>query len=292
MRVAILTASDKGSRGEREDLSAVAIREMVATIGAEVVAYDVVPDEQEILSAKLIEYTDTLGVDLVLTTGGTGLAPRDVIPEATLTVVSRVIPGIPEAMRAAGMQHTPHSMLSRAVAGSRGRTLIVNLPGSPRAVRENLAVILPALPHALGILQGSAGECARPDVRHPRAAFLGPQQPALRLIEILPRSPQEPYGSCKPLSNPDQPLLDRSGIPSEPARTFRLLQTPAEPQPVCARPVWIHPLEPAITLTPAFADLPREYLFRPAKTFARLLQISFQDNPYISRPAVVLARLL
>jgi len=166
LRVAILTASDKGSRGEREDLSAVAIREMVATIGAEVVAYDVVPDEQEILSAKLIEYTDTLGVDLVLTTGGTGLAPRDVIPEATLTVVSRVIPGIPEAMRAAGMQHTPHSMLSRAVAGSRGRTLIVNLPGSPRAVRENLAVILPALPHALGILQGSAGECARPDNQH------------------------------------------------------------------------------------------------------------------------------
>jgi molybdenum cofactor synthesis domain-containing protein len=135
MRVAILTASDKGSRGEREDLSAAAIREMMAGIGAEVVAYDVAPDEQEILSAKLVEYADVLRVDLVLTTGGTGLALRDVTPEATLAVVSRVIPGIPEAMRAAGLQHTPHSMLSRAVAGSRGCTLIVNLPGSPRAVR-------------------------------------------------------------------------------------------------------------------------------------------------------------
>jgi molybdenum cofactor synthesis domain-containing protein len=164
MRVAILTASDKGSRGEREDLSAVAIREMVATIGMDVIAYDVVPDEQEILSAKLIEYADDLRVDLVLTTGGTGLAPRDVTPEATLAVISRVIPGIPEAMRAAGLQYTPHSMLSRAVAGNRGHTLIINLPGSPRAVRENLAVILPALPHALNILQESAGECARPEM--------------------------------------------------------------------------------------------------------------------------------
>jgi molybdenum cofactor synthesis domain-containing protein len=158
-----LTASDKGARGEREDLSAAAIGELVATIGAEVVAYDVVPDEREILSAKLIAYADVLQADLVLTTGGTGLGPRDVTPEATLAVIDRVIPGIAEAMRAAGLQQTPHSMLSRAVAGSRGRTLIVNLPGSPRAVRENLAVILPALPHALGILQGSAGECARPE---------------------------------------------------------------------------------------------------------------------------------
>lgn len=162
MRVAILTASDKGSRGEREDLSAAAIREMVASIEGEVVAYDVVPDEQEILAAKLIAYADDLQVDLVLTTGGTGLSPRDVTPEATLAVISRPIPGIPEAMRASGLQHTLSSMLSRAVAGSRGRTLIINLPGSPRAVRENLSVILPALPHAIGILQGSSGECARP----------------------------------------------------------------------------------------------------------------------------------
>ncbi len=163
MRVAILTASDKGSRGERADLSAAAIREMVAVLGAEVIAYDVVPDEQEILTARLIEYADRMQADLVLTTGGTGLGPRDVTPEATLAVIDRLVPGIPEAMRSAGLQQTPHAMLSRAVAGSRGRTLIINLPGSPRAVRENLAVVLPALSHALGILQGNAGECARPD---------------------------------------------------------------------------------------------------------------------------------
>ncbi len=139
-------------------------------------------------------------------------------------------------------------------------------------------------------------------VRHPRAAFLGPQQPALRLIEILPRSLQKPCGSCKPLSNPDQPLLDRTGIPSEPARTFRLLQTPAEPQPVCARPVWIHPLEPAITgLARANPHL------NPYRPSLRPLQIcqgnTFFDlqrplldycrfHQYISGPAVVLARLL
>lgn len=162
MRVAILTASDKGARGEREDLSGAAIREMVATIGGEVVAYDVAPDEQEILAAKLIEYADELQADLVLTTGGTGLSSRDVTPEATLAVITRLIPGIPEAMRVSGLRYTPKSMLSRAVAGSRGRTLIINLPGSPRAVRENLAVILPALPHAIEILQVGAGECARP----------------------------------------------------------------------------------------------------------------------------------
>jgi len=163
IKVAVLTASDKGARGEREDRSAGVIREMVASIDGEVVAYDVVPDEKELLVEKLLEYADEKKVDLVLTTGGTGLSPRDVTPEATLEVVERVIPGIPEAMRASGLQHTTHAMLSRAVAGSRGKTLIINLPGSPRAVRENLEVILPALPHALEILQGRRGECARPE---------------------------------------------------------------------------------------------------------------------------------
>lgn len=163
MKVAILTASDKGSRGEREDLSAQVIREMLTPLGVEIVAYDIVPDEREQLIAKMIEYADEKQVDLILTTGGTGLAPRDVTPEATKEVIDREIPGIPEAMRAAGLKHTPHAMLSRAVAGSRGKTLIVNLPGSPRAVRENLEVVLPALPHALETLQGRAGECARPE---------------------------------------------------------------------------------------------------------------------------------
>jgi molybdopterin adenylyltransferase len=163
MKVAILTASDKGARGEREDRSAQVITEMVAAIGGEVVAYDVVPDEQETLAAKMKEYADQKCVDLILTTGGTGLAPRDLTPEATLDVVDRVIPGISEAMRMKGLEKTPHAMLSRSVAGSRGQTLIINLPGSPRAVRENLDVVLPAIPHALEILQGRGGECARPE---------------------------------------------------------------------------------------------------------------------------------
>lgn len=163
MKVAILTASDKGSRSEREDRSAEVIKEMVAPLGGEIIAYDIVPDEKELLEAKLIEYADEKKVDLILTTGGTGLSPRDVTPEATLAVLARVIPGIPEAMRAVGLKQTPHTMLSRAVAGTRGQTLIINLPGSPRAVRENLEVVLPALPHALEILQGKGGECARPE---------------------------------------------------------------------------------------------------------------------------------
>ena len=162
IRVAILTASDKGSRGERQDRSAQVIRELVARIGGEVVAYDVVPDEREVIVEKIVQYTDQEQVDLVLTTGGTGLGTRDVTPEATMDVVDRIIPGIAEAMRLKGLKKTPHAMLSRAVAGSRGSVLIINLPGSPRAVQENLEVILPAIPHALEVLQGRGGECARP----------------------------------------------------------------------------------------------------------------------------------
>ncbi|PRR68689.1 MogA/MoaB family molybdenum cofactor biosynthesis protein [Neomoorella humiferrea] len=159
-RIAILTASDKGSRGEREDKSAAVIREMVAGLG-EVVAYAVVPDERQILAAKLREFCDTVGVDLILTTGGTGFSPRDVTPEATRDVIEREVPGLPEAMRAASLKATPHAMLSRAIAGIRGKTLIINLPGSPKGVRENLATILPALPHGLAILKGEVGECGR-----------------------------------------------------------------------------------------------------------------------------------
>ncbi|AKX94969.1 molybdenum cofactor biosynthesis protein [Moorella thermoacetica] len=161
IRVAILTASDKGSRGEREDKSATIIREMVADLG-EVVAYAVVPDERQLLAAKLREFCDEVGADLVLTTGGTGFSPRDVTPEATRDVIDREVPGLPEAMRAAGLKVTPQAMLSRAIAGIRGKSLIVNLPGSPKGVRENLAAILPALPHGLAILKGEAGECGQP----------------------------------------------------------------------------------------------------------------------------------
>lgn len=159
-RVAILTVSDKGSRGEREDLSGQAVEEAVLEQGWRVEARDMVPDEVEEIEARLKHYSDELGVDLVLTTGGTGLSPRDVTPEVTTRVIEREAPGFAEAMRAASLQVTPHAMLSRAVSGIRSSTLIVNLPGSPRAARENLDVILPALPHGLDKLCGDEGECA------------------------------------------------------------------------------------------------------------------------------------
>lgn len=159
-RVAILTVSDKGSRGEREDLSGRAAEETLAGKGWSVAARDIVPDELPEIAAKLRYYCDEMGVDLVLTTGGTGLSPRDVTPEATRQVMEREAPGFAEAMRAASMSVTPHAMLSRAVSGIRSSTLIINLPGSPRAVRENLEAILPALPHGLEKLRGGEAECA------------------------------------------------------------------------------------------------------------------------------------
>jgi molybdenum cofactor synthesis domain-containing protein len=159
LTLGILTVSDKGSRGEREDESGRAIKETLASLNANLVKYDVVPDEREIISGRLIEWVDKEGVDLILTTGGTGLTPRDVTPEATLAVVDRLAPGFVEAMRAESLKVTPTAMLSRAVCGTRGRSLIVNLPGSPKAVRECLEVILPALPHAIETLRGEAGEC-------------------------------------------------------------------------------------------------------------------------------------
>ncbi|MEW5744402.1 MAG: MogA/MoaB family molybdenum cofactor biosynthesis protein [Nitrospirota bacterium] len=156
--VAVLTLSDKGSRGERADASGPAIAEALKDL-AEVKHYDVLPDEREMIRDKLMEYVNK--VDLVLTTGGTGLSPRDVTPEATREVIEREVPGIAEAMRREGLKKTNRSMLSRAVAGVRGATLIINLPGSPAAVRENLAVIIEVLPHAIEKIKGDAGECAR-----------------------------------------------------------------------------------------------------------------------------------
>ena len=159
-KVGIITASDKGSRGEREDVSGRVIADMLTGL-AEVVAYIVVPDEKQALSGQMIHMTDKLGVDLILTTGGTGLSLRDVTPEATLAVVDRLVPGIPEAIRAQSLVITQRAMLSRAVAGMRGQTLIINLPGSPKGVKECLTVILPVLQHGLEILTGKAAECAR-----------------------------------------------------------------------------------------------------------------------------------
>ncbi len=161
MKVGILTVSDKGARGEREDKSGPAIREMIEAAGGEVVRTRVVPDEPGDIRAALIAWADE-GLDLVLTTGGTGFSPRDITPEATKGVIERETPGLAEAMRRAGAEKTPTAILSRAVAGIRGATLIVNLPGSEKAVRESLAAILPALPHGLDILKGAASECGRP----------------------------------------------------------------------------------------------------------------------------------
>jgi molybdenum cofactor synthesis domain-containing protein len=158
-KVAIVTMSDKGARGEREDRSAGVIRELVEQQGWVVADYRVIPDDFDIIKETLIDLVDHGRHDLVLTTGGTGLSPRDNTPEATLAVIQREVPGLGEAMRLESMKKTNRAMLSRAVAGIRNRTLIVNLPGSPRGARECLEVILPALPHGLEILTGRAGEC-------------------------------------------------------------------------------------------------------------------------------------
>ena len=156
--VAVLTLSDKGSKGEREDLSGPLIQEMLKRIDAEVKHYDILPDEKDRIKEQLIKYSAE--VDLILTTGGTGLSPRDVTPDATLEVIDRQVPGIAEAMRMESLKKTNRAMLSRAVAGVRGRSLIINLPGSPKAVRENLEVILEALPHAIEKIKGDPSECA------------------------------------------------------------------------------------------------------------------------------------
>ena len=158
IRAGVLTASDKRSAGTAEDLSGRAIREILEPREVTIEAYEVIPDEQSQIAALLRDWADERRLDLILTTGGTGLAPRDVTPEATLAVIDREVPGLAEAMRAISLAKTPHAMLSRAVAGLRGRTLIINLPGSPKAVRECLEVLLPVLPHAVETLRGEVGE--------------------------------------------------------------------------------------------------------------------------------------
>ena len=157
---AVVTVSDRSFRGERPDGSGPVVKELLEGAGYRVVRVEIVPDEQREIEGILVALADREDVALVVTTGGTGFAPRDITPEATIAVCQRLTPGIPEAMRQASLAITPRAMLSRAAAGIRGRTLIVNLPGSPKAAKENLEAVLPALDHGLAMLRGGPADCA------------------------------------------------------------------------------------------------------------------------------------
>jgi molybdenum cofactor synthesis domain-containing protein len=163
IKVGILTISDKGSRGEREDLSGKVIEEVVRKINGEVKYYQIIPDEKNIIQEELIKSVDNLHLDLILTTGGTGLGKRDVTPEATLAIIEKEVPGISEIIRSESFKKTNRAILSRGVAGIRKESLIINLPGSPKGVRESLEIALEALPHGIEILRGQSTECGRND---------------------------------------------------------------------------------------------------------------------------------
>lgn len=159
-RVAIITSSDMGYQGKREDLSGPTIKEIVEREGYQVVSMDILPDDRSMLSKRMAEIADGNQAELILTTGGTGFSPRDVMPEATEDITERKVPGIPEAIRAYSMTITNRAMLSRATAGIRKQTLIINLPGSPKAVKESLEYIIGTLDHGIEIMTGEAGNCA------------------------------------------------------------------------------------------------------------------------------------
>ena len=154
-----MTISDKGFRGEREDRSGPALREILQKAGFFIADFEILPDDQPLLEQRLRHLADESCLDLVVTTGGTGVSPRDVTPDATLAVIDRLVPGMAEAMRTNSLAKTPHAMLSRAVAGIRGQTLIINLPGSVKGAQENMEAVLPALDHALDKIQGDPSEC-------------------------------------------------------------------------------------------------------------------------------------
>lgn len=163
IKVGILTISDKGSRGEREDLSGKVIEEVVKKINGEVKYYQIIPDEKDIIQEELVRAVDNLHLDLILTTGGTGLGKRDVTPDATLAIIEKEVPGISEIIRSESFKKTNRAILSRGVAGIRKESLIINLPGSPKGVRESLEIILDAVPHGIEILKGQVTECGRND---------------------------------------------------------------------------------------------------------------------------------
>ena len=156
----IITVSDKGSQGKREDLSGPAIAEMLAGAAISIKKTLIIPDEVDQISKAIMQFADIEQLDLILTTGGTGVSPRDLTPDATLKVIDKEIPGMAEAMRIASMKITPHAMISRAIAGIRGRCLIINLPGSPKGAKENLSSVLPALKHAIEKIKGDDKDCA------------------------------------------------------------------------------------------------------------------------------------
>ncbi len=160
IRAAVLTISDKGSRGERPDTSGPAVQALLEQAGIAVVYMEIIPDERGEIARRVVACCDDVGCDLVLTTGGTGVAPRDVTPEATRSVIDRELPGFGEAMRMESLKITPHAVISRAMAGIRGRSLIINLPGSPKAARENLVTVLPSLAHAIAKIQDDPSDCA------------------------------------------------------------------------------------------------------------------------------------
>ena len=160
LRAGVLTVSDRSSQGIRADASGPELANLLRSLGVTVAWTAVCPDEESEIRTILVTWADENRADLILTTGGTGLSPRDVTPEATMSVINREIPGMAEAMRSASMKKTPHAMLSRAVAGVRGRTLIINLPGSPKGAKENLEAVLPALEHVIAKIQGDPSECA------------------------------------------------------------------------------------------------------------------------------------
>ncbi len=166
MKAAILTLSDKGARGERADASGPALSSWLAERGVQTLHTEIIPDDEDTIVVKLMGWADSSKFDLILTTGGTGVSPRDVTPDATLRVVERVIPGFGEMMRAKSMEKTPRAMISRAIAGIRGTTLIINLPGSPKGAVENLEAVWPAVPHAVEKIQGDQSECAAPPHSH------------------------------------------------------------------------------------------------------------------------------